>query len=204
VPAKLTLGRVGFPSLPQTVCQVIDFRFANGGSATNIKEARLRPTQQPKRLARLMALSRSTRSIVGGSSLSIPASLSVMAATTQAMSQEFGTKSKAFKAFHSFIQLREANGDHIGTAVPTCPKSSPSPAFAGSADGRGRLSRHSVALLGFAYRHISVKFTLKTTKQAKLTLPCEGKNDHFSEAPRGGMCPFRFVETFFECVRQRR
>jgi len=37
-------------------------------------------------------------------SLSIPFLLSVMAATAPAMSQEFGTTPKAFKAFHSFAQ----------------------------------------------------------------------------------------------------
>jgi hypothetical protein len=43
-----------------------------------------------------------------------------MAATTQAMSQEFGVTAKAVKAFHSFVQSGEVNGKYIGTAVPIC------------------------------------------------------------------------------------
>lgn len=63
MPRKLNAGVGGLPKPATNGSTKQDFRFANRGSATNIQEARLRPTQ---RLARLVTLFWSTRDIVGG------------------------------------------------------------------------------------------------------------------------------------------
>jgi hypothetical protein len=84
-------------------------------------------------------------------SLSIPASLSVMAATTQAMSQEFGTTSKHSRISFVCSVRRGQRRSHRNDRADTCPKSSPSPAFAGFADGQGRPSRHSPPMLRFPF-----------------------------------------------------
>jgi len=90
----------------------------DGFSATNVTEARLHQTQQPNALPASWRCPGQPGILWEVFPFSIPASFSVMAATTQAMSQEFGTTSKAFKAFHSFVRSGEANGDHIETTVP--------------------------------------------------------------------------------------
>jgi hypothetical protein len=99
VPTKLTLGRL------------LGYEHKGSSPISN---------STAKRLGRLMTLSRSTRDIVGGFSLSIPASLSVMAATTQSMSQEFGTASKAFHSLHGSLKIAR-NRSHcagVGKARP--------------------------------------------------------------------------------------
>jgi hypothetical protein len=103
-----------------------------------------------KRLARLVALSRLIKSVIGDSFTLTVSSNSVMAATTQAMSQEFGTTSKMFQGFHLFVY--QANGGHIGTtAADTCPKSPPFPAFAGFSAEQDHSSRHSPSMLQFPF-----------------------------------------------------